>query len=897
MRLVAEIRERLRAIFFLSREDRELDEELRFHLDMQTEEYIRRGMDPAEARRQAVLRLGGLAQVREATRDARGVRWLDDVVADTRYAFRTLLRRPIFTAAAAGTLALGIGGTTAIFGIVDALFLRPPTGVRGADTLARIYIVRDEGGIRTPDGGPGSYVDYLAMRDNAHGFSGVAVSLFPTDLDLDRGERAERLVGQAVSWNYLELLGVRPAIGRFFHAEEDSIQGAHPVAVLSHGYWRRRFGADSTIVGRTLLLNGQSVTVIGVAERGFVGAEARPIDAWVPMAMAGPLGVMIGGNAEWRTQPGMAVLRYVARLAPGVDREQAAASAAAALRHAAEAYPDMDPTPEVRLESVVHARAARLVGPEGVALLLMAVTGVVLVVACANIANLLLARSTARRREMAVRASLGAARGRLIRQNLTESVVLALLGGAVGVGVAAIGSGLARQFPLPPGVGGINGRVLAFAFAVSVLSGLLFGLAPALRAAGARPMAGLKADTAGMRPGRGRLRRALVTFQVTLCVLLLAGAGLMVQSLRQVLAIDTGLDIDRLLVVSVDLRNAGYPAAAREELLQAARDRLRQVPGVENAVIVHFTPLGGMSMSGPWDRTGADTAGIREGPYVNWVGAGYFATVGTRVLRGREFDEQDRAGTEPIVVINERLARALSPGGDPLGRCVPLGFAVREGGCSRVIGIVETARHRYLDEPTVPLYYLPWDRNPAATPPWGGPSILVRVRGRPTDLTAQVRAAVASLAPDLPYVSVQTMEDLLADTILPYRLGAVLFGIFSALALLIAAVGLYGVLAYFVAERTAEIGIRRSLGAQERNVVGLVLRQGMMPVAVGIGLGLGAALAAGRLIQALLYGVSAHDPVTLAGVAALLTAIALLACYLPARRAVRVDPMVALRAE
>src|SRR5690606_6358763 len=236
-------------------------------------------------------------------------------VADTRYAFRTLLRRPIFTAAAAGTLALGIGGTTAIFGIVDALFLRPPTGVRGADTLARIYIVRDEGGIRTPDGGPGSYVDYLAMRDNAHGFSGVAVSLFPTDLDLDRGERAERLVGQAVSWNYLELLGVRPAIGRFFHAEEDSIQGAHPVAVLSHGYWRRRFGADSTFVGRTLLLNGQSVTVIGVAERGFVGAEARPIDAWVPMAMAGPLGVMIGGNAEWRTQPGMAVLRYVARLA------------------------------------------------------------------------------------------------------------------------------------------------------------------------------------------------------------------------------------------------------------------------------------------------------------------------------------------------------------------------------------------------------------------------------------------------------------------------------------------------------------------------------------------------------------------------------------------------------
>lgn len=897
MRLLSELRERLRALLFRSREDRELEEELQFHLDMQTEENIRRGMDPAEARRQAVLRLGGLAQVREATRDARGVRWLDDVVADTRYAFRTLLRRPIFTAAAVSTLALGIGGTTAIFGIVDALFLRPPAGVRGADTLARVYIVRDEGAIRTPDGGLGSYLDYAAMRDNAHGFEGVAAILFPKDLDLDRGERAERLVGQAVSWNYMDLLGVRPALGRFFRAEEDSIQGAHPVAVLSHGYWRRRFGADTTIIGRPLLLNGQSVTVIGVAEPGFVGTDPRPVDAWVPMVMAGPLGLMIGGNVEWRTQPRMAVLRYVGRMAPGVDREQAAASAAAALRHAAEAYPEMDPTPDVRLESVVHARATRLAGPEGVALLLMIVTGVVLVIACANIANLLLARSTARRREMAVRASLGAARGRLIRQNLTESLVLALLGGAVGVGVAAIGSGLARQFPLPPGVGGIDGRVLVFALAVSMLSGLMFGIAPALRAARTRPMVGLKSETADMRPGRGRLRRALVTFQVALCVLLLAGAGLMVQSLRQVLAIDPGLDIDRLLVVSVDLRNAGYPAAAQEELLRAARERVREVPGVENAAIIHFTPLGGMSMSGPWDRTGADTAGIREGPYVNWIGADYFATVGTRILRGREFTEADRAGTEPITVINERLARALAPGGDPLGRCVPLGFVVQDGGCSRVIGIVETARHRYLDEATVPLYYLPWDRIPAATPTWGGPSILVRVQGRPAEYTNRVRAAVASLAPDLPYVGVQAMEDLLADKVLPYRLGATLFGLFSVLALLIAAVGLYGVLAFFVAERTAEIGIRRSLGAQERNVLALVVRQGMVPVAIGIGLGLAAALAAGRLIEAMLYGISAHDPVTLAGVAALLTAAALLACYLPASRAVRVDPMVALRAE
>lgn len=898
MSIASEVRERLRALLSAAREDRELDEELAFHLEMAVDENVRRGVPPEEARRQALLKLGGLAQVREATRDARGIRWLDDVVADARLALRTFRNRPAFTFAALATLALGIGGNTVVFGVVDALFLRPPAGVREPDGVVRVFIVRDEGSIRSSTGGPGSYLDYLAMRDGARGFAGVAALAFPMTIDLDRGERAEQVRGRFVTWNYLSLLGVRPALGRFFAAEEDSVAGAHPAAVLSHAFWQRRFGGDRKIIGRTLLLNGQPVTVVGVAEAAFTGVDPQPVDLWVPTAMAAPLGLMFGDDS-WRREPAMAVIGYVARLAPGVEPAQAAASAAAALRGAAEAQPGMDPTPDVRLAPLIHARGPLRTGAATVALMLSFVTALVLVIACANIANLLLARDTARRRETAVRASLGATRGRLVRQHLTESVVLALLGGVAGILVAAAGSGIARRFPLPPAAGDLNVRVLAFALGVSILAGLVFGIAPALRSAHVDAVDGLKGGAGaegGMRPRRGRMRRALVALQVALSLVLLSGAGLLLRSLREVLAIEPGLDADRLLVVSVNLRRAGYDRPTREALYADARERVRRVPGVESAAMVHFTPLEGNAMSFDWDRTGADTALVDEGPYVNWVDAGYFATVGTRVLRGREFDQRDRAGGEPVAVIDERMARILAPAGDPLGRCIALGDQLENGGCTRIVGIVETARHRYLDEPNVPHFFFPRDPE-AAMPSWGGPALLVRTRGRPAALVPQVRAAVGSVAADLPYVNVRPLEDFIRPEVMPYRVGATLFTLFGALALLIAAVGLYGVLGYFVAERTAEIGIRRSLGAPERVVVALVVRQGMVPVAVGAAFGLAAALAAGRLLEALLFGVSARDPATLLGVAALLAAVGLLASYLPARRAARVDPMVALRAE
>lgn len=894
MSLLSDLRERLRALLFRAREDRDLDEELAFHLEMQTEANIARGMSPEEARRQALIQLGGLAQVREATRDARGIRWLDDLAADVRFALRTLRNHPAFTLAAAATLALGIGGTTVVFGVVDALFLRPPAGVRAPDEVARVLIVRDEGAIRTPAGGPGSYLDFAAMRSDARGFSDVAAMIFPMPLDLDRGENAEQVTGQVVSWNFLSLLGVRPAVGRFFTAEEDSVPGAHPVVVLSHGFWQRRFGGDRGIVGRTLLLNGQAATVIGVAEAGFTGIDPLPIDVWVPTAIVGPL----FGLDQWRALPTLALVTFIARLAPGVEATAAAAEAASALRHAAETYPMMDPTPDVRLASLVHAQSGTLASSRTtrVAPLLMGVTALVLVIACANVANLLLARGTARRRETAVRASLGATRGRLVRQHLTESVVLAALGGLAGIALAAAGSRLTRMFPIPPGAADLSLRVLGFACVVTLLSGLAFGIAPALRSALVAPADGLKGGDVGVRPGRGRTRRALVALQVALSLVLLSGAGLLIRSLREVNAIDPGLDTDRLLVVTVGLAKAGYDRPAREVFYAEARERVPRIPGVEGAAMAHLIPLGGGAQAIAYDHTVADTMLVEVGPYVNWVDDGFFAVTGTRVLRGREFTPQDIAGAEPVAILDERMARVLAPGGDPFERCIPLGDQVQAGGCTRIVGIVETVRHRYLEEPTVPHVYLPRRRD-ARVPSFFVPALLVRTHGEPAAYVHEVRAAVQSIAPNLPYVAVRPYEELLRAEKLPFRIGATLFTLFGALALAIAAVGLYGVLGYFVAERTNEIGIRRSLGATDGRVIGLVVRQGMSSVAIGAALGIAGALAGGRLIQSILFGVSARDPLTLVGVTAVLVVVAIVASLVPAIRVARVDPMVALRVE
>lgn len=886
----------IRSLFRKERVERELDEELRFHLEMETEKNIREGMTPEEARRRALLAFGGVERFKEEVRAARWTRLLEDLVGDARYALRTLRRMPAFTGAAVLTLALGIGATTSIFGVVDALFLRHPAGVRHADELVRLYIVRDEGMVRTPSGGPGSYVDYRVIRDAVPHFSGVTAFLSASELDLGRGEGAQKIRGRAVSHSFFPLLGIRTIRGRWFLPEEDSVIGGHPVAVISRGLWGRHFGGDPAAVGRTLLVNGELLWVVGVAEAEFTGIEPDPVDVWVPLAMAARLGLAGGGTEDWREWPAMATVHVIGRLAPGAPRESFTADVAAALRHAAEAIPELDTSPEVLAGTLVPAGGPHRPGAASLALWLLAVTGVVLLIACGNVANLLLSRSSTRRRETAVRFSLGAGRSRLIRQHLTESFVLAVLGGAAGLLLAFWGSRLASQFPLPPAAGEIDARLLLFALALALVTGAVFGILPALQSGRTDAGHGLKEGRLGMDPGRTRLHRSLITVQVALSVLLLIGAGLFVRSLREVYAVDPGLNLEGLLVLSVDLAKAGYEPPEREAFYEDARQRVLRLPGVENATMTHFPPFSGASYGMHFLVPGQESLTIEQGPYVNWVGPGYFETVGTALIRGRGIAEGDGTRGEPVAVINNALARLIAADGEALGVCLAVGEQVRTGGCTRVVGVAENQRTSLLDADVAPVVYLARDRSPDALS-WGGPHLLVRGRTGEAALAGQVRSAVQSLRRNLPYVTVEPLATRLRPQLLPYQLGATLFSLFGILALTLAAVGLYGVLGYFVAERRPELGIRRSLGARETEVVRLVVRQGIGPVAAGLALGLAAAYVGMRVLQGMLFGVSARDPLTFVGVAAFMVAVALLASYLPAKRAARVDPMIALRAE
>ncbi|MGH7446561.1 MAG: FtsX-like permease family protein, partial [Longimicrobiales bacterium] len=487
-----------------------------------------------------------------------------------------------------------------------------------------------------------------------------------------------------------------------------------------------------------------------------------------------------------------------------------------------------------------------------------------------------------------------AGRWRITRQHLTESLVLALLGGAAGVLLAYAGMRLLSQFPLPPSAGVVDGRLLLFALAVSLLTGLLFGVLPAVRSVQFDPVQGLKESRAAGSLTHSHTRSVLVALQLALSLALLVCAGLFVSSLRQVNAIDGGVDLDRLLTASVDLRRAGYTEGEREAFYEQALMRLSALPGVERAAIIHFEPFNGSGMAVRWQVPGRKAPDGTEGPYINMAGAGYFETAGTRLLAGRTIDESDQSGGEPVAVVNEAMAKLMADDGDVVGQCVPLRDQVAEGGCTHIVGVVETQRRRYLEEKPVPVVFLARAQARNAVT-WGGPALLVRTRDEPAHEAAAVRTALQSLRADLPYVNVRPLAELIRRDVLPYRLAATLFTLFGVLAMVLAAVGLYGVLGYFVTERTAEIGIRRSLGAPVRGVIALVLRQGMLPVAVGLAIGLTAAFAGTRLLAALLFGVDARDPVVFGSAALFLTAVALLASLVPAVRAARVSPMVALR--
>ncbi|HET7275724.1 MAG TPA: ABC transporter permease [Longimicrobiaceae bacterium] len=889
MRWISELKERVHGLIFRSREEADMDEEMRFHLEMEAERLAEEhGLEADEARRQARISFGGMETHREEAREGRKLPVVEDLWRDLHYALRQMVRNPAFTVVVMLTLALGIGANTLMFGALDALFLRPPPEVREPEQIERIYIVRNEGTMSTPEGGGGSYPDYRDLRAGTRTFASVAGQLSPTDMDLGLGERAQQVTGQRVTGGYFPTLGTRPALGRFFGPAEDTIPASY-VAVISHGFWQRQFGGDPAAVGREIRLEGEVYTVVGIAPEHFHGIDPERVDVWVPTSTASWGGLM--------SSRGNTGLELFGRLASGVMPEQAAADASAVFRHAAETavtpeWLTVDPTPAAFLgplnEQLGHKRSEAA----SVALWLAIITGMVLLIACANVANLLLARAARRRREIAVRISLGAGRGRLVRQMLTESMLLALLGGAAGLLLAFLGTDLVRLFPLPPIPSLIDARVLGFALGVSLLTGVVFGLVPALQASGSGLITGLRDGASMADPSRSRTRTVLLVTQVALSLVLLIGAGLLIRSLVESRSVDLGLDIDRLLYVSINLDGAGYDETAQDAFYASALKRLRAQPGVEEAALSLVAPLSGSGMAFGFEVDGiTEGPDAREGPYVNPVGPEFFQTTGTALLRGRAFTAADREGSPIVAVVNERMAELYWPDGSALGGCIRIGSS--DDGtvpCTEVVGVVESIRHRPL-ETAVPKYYLPLAQR-------GAPgTILVRTSGDPQAMIGTVRSAIQRLASDLPFVNVIPATDEIAPELRPFRLGAILSSLFGVLALLLAAVGLYGVVAFTVAQQTREIGVRMALGAGGGDVLRLVVVRAMLVTLAGVGVGLAGALAATRSMEGLLYGVSAFDPATFITVPFLLLIVSLLASYIPARRATRVDPIVALRAD
>lgn len=820
---------------------------------------------------------------------------------DVRYALRAMRRSPSFTFIAVLCLGLGIGATSTIFGIVDVLFFRPPPGVADPASIVRPYIERDTGAVQTTVGGNDrvSFPDYLDMRDNNRTMSGMA-AFTNVALSVGRGDDSHSADGMEVTGNYFKVLGVRPALGRFFVTEEDAGPGSPPAVVIGYDYWQRRFGGSRDVLGKNILVDGHAYPVVGVAPDGFRGIDPGVVDLWIPFAHDTKL-----GHSETALTTRFSVMyQTVGRLAPGITHDAAASDLEAIVRHAAEGTPSLDPTPELKLGPIFSARGPVPSSQAKLSRWLALASTLLLAIACANTANLLLARAATRRREIAIRLSIGASRSRIMRQLITESVLLALLGAAIGVMLASWGTVAIPAEGLPRLDFFARGRVLWFAVIAAVACGMTFGLVPALWATRADLSVAMRQGAREGADHRSRLRSALMVLQVALAVVLLTGAGLFVHSLRNVQSIDPGFDVDHMLRVSIDLRTAGYSDTASAEFYARAAEALQATAGVRGAALTTMTPLSGtmyitgFRVPGFDDPSTSDPAlNLRrmmsgDFPLSVTAGTGYFGAIGTPVLQGRDFQSSDRKGSQPVAIVNESFAKHYWPSTSPIGKCIEVGDA-DSAKCNTVVGVVADAKYMQLEEDPRPVFFLPITQ-------WSGNQdryILVRTNGDPAAAIPNVRATLQRLASNLPYPSIQTMSDVLRPQLQPRRLGAAMFGAFGILALALAAIGLYGVISYAVAQRTHEVGIRLALGAQPAQVLRLVVRQGTLLTGIGLLIGIAGALAGARLIAHFLFGVSAADPITFAGVCAVLGAVAALASYIPARRAARVDPIVALRSE
>ncbi|MGB9336183.1 MAG: ABC transporter permease [Candidatus Acidiferrales bacterium] len=883
-----EIGARVRGLFRRRERDVEFDAELRAHFEMLVDDYRARGIGEAEARRMAHVRLGGAQQIKEAHREQRGLPLLDTFWQDLRYGFRQLRGSPGFTIVAVLTIALGIGVNAGIFSVLDALALRPIV-VGAGQTVVSFYPIFQGKRHRNVHGSGSmfSYPEYEAYRDQNHVFSGLA-GYVPFVEATVGGERPAQINGTLASCNYFDVLNERPVLGRGFVEADCAAAGASAV-VVSNEYWQNELGADAEIVGKTISLNHTALTIVGVALAGFEGTEIAPSAFWAPITMQRELIPDLininDADLSW-----MAVLGSAK---PGVSLEQVRAELAVITERSQVKYPG---TMKIAVQKTMLFNRPE---ERGIILTVGAVVlcavGLVLLIACANIANLLFARAAARRREIAVRLAMGASRGRLIRQLLTESILLALIGGTLGTFISFVSfDGLERIViaHLPPGAPPFalhlspDARVLGYSLLLTVLMGIAFGLAPALQSSREDVNTALKdegGDAAGRSARTGKLRNVLVSGQVAVCMILLLAAGLLLRGLYKAQTIDPGFEMKGLEGVTFRLVQQGFSEAQAAALHRQMKERLAALPGVDAVAEARNIPLGDEH----W-QTGAEVpGGVNRQVSYNRVSPIFFAMMGIPIVRGRDFTEGDVQSNARVVIVTEAAAREFWPGEDPLGKSL---MTFGEGNpLLEVVGVAKDAQVDHLGEAHPNFLYFPTDLKEESQDVF----IVHSTLGDAATLD-EIQSALQALDRQLSF-GVARVEDNVSNFRAFSRIVVAGSGTLAGLALLLAAIGVYGLVSYAVSRRIREIGIRMALGADGRDVMKLILGQALRPVVIGALIGVVCCAGVSRIFSSLLFGVSPLDPISFVMVPVFLICVAGLACYVPVRRAMRVDPMVALR--
>jgi len=908
---------RIGELFGKERRDRELDAEMASHLEMHVDDNLRAGMTPEEARRQALIHLGGVEQTKESYRDRRGLPWLETLLQDLRFGLRMLRKNPGFTVIAILTLTLGIGANTAIFSLTDQVLLSS-LPVQQPRELVEFVSPGPDPGHTWSDGVQGSSFSYPMFEDLrgklTQAFSGV-LATYPATVNVSGFGSPERVPAELVSGNYFDVLGVTPALGRVFSMYDETAAGGNPVAVLTYGFWQRRFGGDPQALNKTLNINGTSLTIVGVARKGYQGIQIGSVpDVFIPITMKEQMAPSNRGFAD-RTDHWVQV---IGRLRPGFTERRAEASAlpgyrallqseAPLYKFSSEDAASFEAKPLLLIPASQGRPIVQLSAKQPL-LIMTILVGLALLVACANLASLFAARGEARQREIAVRMALGAERQRLVRQLLTEGFVLSLAGAVGGLllaewtmhlFLAALSDG-ARILGLQSR---LDYRVLLFALGVSMVTTLLFALAPALRSTRVDLQGSLKEHGAGTTGGAAsaRMRELLTIAQLTLTVALLTGAGLLVRTLLNLDSANLGMDVSHVLQFSLSPESNGYSPQQTVLLFERLRAEIVRTPGVRSVAVAMIPVFRNTDANADITAQGyVALPGDNADSQWNEISPGYFSAMGIPLLSGREFTDADTAASEPGVVINQKLARKFFAGRNPIGLHVSIGAGSGVSGRTfEIVGVVADSKHDSARDEISPFMYFPYSQgtSESALARFGFGTFYVRTEQNPEALNGELRQALDGVDPRLAVYDLRTLTAQVDNSTFQERMLAILSVSLGVLAALLAVVGLYGLLAYSVARRTREIGIRMALGAQPGEILRDVFREGGRVALIGISLGLVASAGLTRLMKALLFGVSATDPLTFAAAALILVSVMLFACWVPARRAMRVDPMVALRYE